>query len=510
MSVHRTAAILRFLSFVFYKAAAARVLAIVSAMTCGMVSLKLYGTYLDPKIYGVVVVALQIVGYLPYLDAGFRTTTNRDILAASDRETKLRLIQFSQTFYSLLTLALMPLALIAMTVYALTGNAAQSGQTPLFFIALGLSAALSVLVWSQVGLLIAFQAQTTFFLINAVASIVSVVAMWISLHAGCGVWAFPISTLAGIIFAYPIAIFPLKAREPSLALFSIRADAKFWNQFNALRRHALDCFRSQIAIVLLFTLWPALVGLICSAEDAAIYGVLCRFFTMARNLLQAAGEVAWPIVAEKKGTDTTFATFLLRLNAWIFGGAVGGLALTLSPFLAFYMGAKWKPAPLLVYLMAARLLITGSSSAASYVLIGMGKFAAVARLIEREMLAAVVLGAILGWKFGLVGVAIGFLISTVFGTFAPMFYACAQTILTSGTALFVQAWWRALLGCGVSLTVGFCLLRFATNAWLTLGVTAACAIAACSLGLLIGFVRVRSSREPQPSPIRLRDLAANF
>lgn len=479
-------------------------------MVCALVSLKLYRNYLEPKTYGVIVVALQIVSYLPFLDGGFRTTTNRDILANTDRDHKLRLIRFSQTFYSLLTLVLIPVAVVLMTGYAMTSNAAHSAESPLFFLALGLVSAVSVLVWSQVTLLVGFQAQTTYFLLNSFAALVSLSAMWISLHSGLGAWAFPIATASSLVVIYPIAIIILKKHEPTLPLFSIKTDTAFWSEFRKIWRQAIDCFRSQVAIMLLFTLDLVLVGMICGAEDAAIYGVLCRFFSLARSLLQAAGEVAWPIVAEKKGADSSFATFLLRLNAWIFGSTTGALALTLSPFLGFYMGPKWTPAQAVVYLMAARLLITGSSSAASYVLIGMGQFRTVARLIERELIVAVILGALLGWKFGLVGIATAFLISTAFGTFAPMFYACAKAMQASPLNMFTQTWWRSLTGCAISLTLGAILLRFASNAWTTFAIAAIASAFACIFGLAVGMIRFRNKQGVQRMPIKLRDLAAHL
>src|SRR3989442_77748 len=64
----------------YLTALVARVLAMASNMVCGIIALKLYG-HLSPAAYGVVGVALTIMGYLPLLDGGFRTTVNRAVLA---------------------------------------------------------------------------------------------------------------------------------------------------------------------------------------------------------------------------------------------------------------------------------------------------------------------------------------------------------------------------------------------------------------------------------------------
>jgi len=120
----------------------------------GCLSLKLYSRFLPVEVYGVVAVALTILGYLQYLDGGFRTVTNREILGTSEWEKKRRLIDFSQTLYSIWSLVMLPASAVVMTGYWLTPNVARSGEPLVFFLAVGVAMTASFLGASQMGLLV--------------------------------------------------------------------------------------------------------------------------------------------------------------------------------------------------------------------------------------------------------------------------------------------------------------------------------------------------------------------
>src|SRR5436305_12713420 len=83
----------------YLKPFSARVVAMASNMVCGLIALRLYG-HLAPEAYGVVVVALTAMGYLPLLDGGFRTTLNRAVLAEPDADERGRLLRFGQALNS--------------------------------------------------------------------------------------------------------------------------------------------------------------------------------------------------------------------------------------------------------------------------------------------------------------------------------------------------------------------------------------------------------------------------
>src|SRR4051794_37074715 len=101
----------------FFKAVMCRVIATASALVCGLASLKLYSHYLEPEVYGFILVALQILSYLPLLDGGFRTTTNREILSQTESEERMATIHFAQKLYSFVNMVAIAVAWVAMVCY---------------------------------------------------------------------------------------------------------------------------------------------------------------------------------------------------------------------------------------------------------------------------------------------------------------------------------------------------------------------------------------------------------
>ena len=92
-------------------------------------------------------------------DGGFRTVTNSEILGTPDQENKLRLIRFSQTFCSILSVVVLPAALLAMTGYWLTANVARCGEPLMFFLAVGATMAVSFLGWCKLGCWLAWEVR---------------------------------------------------------------------------------------------------------------------------------------------------------------------------------------------------------------------------------------------------------------------------------------------------------------------------------------------------------------
>src|SRR5262245_40247086 len=122
----------------YLSALSARIFAMASSLVCGLSALKLYGRF-SPAAYGVVLVALTIIGYLPLLDGGFRTTINRAVLAETNPEERRKLLRFGQVFYGWLAIVVTALAMFLMVAYAFTPKGRASGQPLLFFLSLGLA-----------------------------------------------------------------------------------------------------------------------------------------------------------------------------------------------------------------------------------------------------------------------------------------------------------------------------------------------------------------------------------
>lgn len=473
----------------YFRAVVCRVFATASALISGIASLKLCGHYFTPEVFGVVMVALQIMNYLPLLDGGFRTTINRRVLAQPDAAEKLRLILFGQVLYTLLAFVTIAIGLLLMGGYAATPNARQAEYSPGFFPTLGVVGALTVIASSQMGLLVALERQASLFVLSGMQAWSQTAALWIALHFGAGIWAFPVSSLTGIAVGYPLAWLLIRRRAPGLPIFSLRADAVFRRYFDLHRSDALASFRSQVSIMFLFTVDLILVGILCGAKDAAVYGVLSRLFGIVRTFLQAAGEAAWPIVANHGNKSVGFMMVLLRLNGWIYGSVMGSLSMILVPFIDWFMGPAWTPAGWIVCLFTVRFLITGVSSPAAYFLIGFGDFKVIARYLERELAVAICLSIPSGMIFGVVGIAASFLAATVLGTFLPILNAYGRKVQVRWTGLALQVWWRTLLGFGASMSVSFALLAVVGAGGRTVFAGIAATLAALMLGLTVCVAR---------------------
>jgi len=429
----------------FFQAAGARLFSVTASLVAGLLSLKLYSRYFTPDVYGLIVVALQLISYLPMLDGGFRTTTNRLLLATSEDVTRKALIEFSQTLYSWLLIVVLAVGGVGLGVYGLfAGHSEKFG--PFFFAVLGIAGALSVFANAQSGLLIGLGAQTSMAVIAGVSSLASVGALAIALSVGSGSWAFVASLATSALTTYALARLRLSGFGVLTPWLHFGISAEFWIRFHELRHDALRALRSQVSILLLFSADLILVAIFCSPTETAIYGVLSRLHSIVRGFLQSFNEASWPIVARRAAGIEKFQTWLVHTNGWIFGLAGGGLLLLGPGFIGWYMGTAWLPSPLLNGLFVARFLIIGSSTPASYFLLGIGDFRSIARCCEREVAAALALGGIFGAWLGSPGIALAFLLATNAGTFLPLWIIYARREHLSLAPLLLGSWMRISSG----------------------------------------------------------------
>ncbi|MBM3795915.1 MAG: hypothetical protein FJW31_18085 [Acidobacteria bacterium] len=473
--------------------------------------MKLIGHHLAPETYGAVLVAMQVTAFLPLLDGGVRTVSNRRMLALPEAAAKARLVRFGVVFYSRLAPVVLAVAIVLMGGYALTPAGRLVDSPPAFWLAVGVTGALTMLAGAQAALLVGLGQQTRYFLMNGAAAWLSVLGLWLALHLGAGVWAFPLAALVVLAVGMPLTIWLIRRSVPDFRWWRRQAEAGYPAQLQELKRDAWDCFRSQLATMLLFTGDVVLAGLICGAtKEAAIYGVLARLFGILRSLSQATAEVVWPMMARDAAGMQSLADFVLRANAWVYGAAVGGMGLTLGPFMGWWMGPEWLPAPALVVLLTARFLITGVSAPAAYYLIGQGNFLSLAQLVERELVVAVLLAVAAGLAWGVKGVAAGFLLATVAGTLGPTLTRYARSVPQSPGSLAGELWWRALTGLAVSLGVAALLTPLAgRGAGLVLVGTAA-AVAGLGMGGLVAWSRVTAPAEGGLSWPRFRAMLRVF
>jgi O-antigen/teichoic acid export membrane protein len=484
----------------FARTVAWRLFATVATVVSGLSSLHLLSRAITQSEYSAVGVALVVMGYLPLLDGGFRTVLNRRLLADVGGRERHRWLTLSQTLQSWLSIVGLLLSTLAMTLYSFT-PAAQGVTSPwLLSITLGAAGTLAVVSQMQANLLIGLGQQSRLFVLTGINSLANLAMLWLGFRCHFGVWAFPFSLAASSGLQFALAALLTHRMEPGLKMWRFRLDPAFWADFRECRLDAWATLRSQTAIVLLFSLDGVIVGLLSDRSQAASYVVLMRLFGIIRSCLQAASEAIWPLIAAGHEGAQKFQQPLLRLNAWTCGAAMGAVAVTLSPFLAWLMHAKWTPAPALVALFAAKFWITGMSSPAGYFLIGLGDFRTLARYVERELIAALVLSGPLGWWFGTRGVAMAFLGATVFGTMTPIFAAYARQARLPAGPLIGGVWLRGLVAMVLAATCAFGLLHILAEGW---GAVVAGAGGA-TLALLPAWLWAKSRSTPSSGLFRQR------
>lgn len=427
----------------FIKAAGARLLAVSSGLVGSLVSLKLYGHFLSPQAYGLIVVALQVVNYLPILDGGFRTATNRRLLACEPSERQ-SLVFFAQNVYSWLFIFATVCGVVLMVGYA-AFRSDQSVWSPELSLTIGLAGAISMFAGAQAGLLLGLGHQALLGIATSVGALCGVGTLAIGFSVGLDLWAFPLSMgcSAGVI--YGLAFFFLRGRGVEIPPLAFSLGRDFWEQFHRVRGEAWGAFRSQVSILLLYSADLIVVSFFCAPAEVAVYGVASRILTIARGLLQVLNESAWPFVAAKTVGLDGFQDRLVRVNAWLYGLASGGAVVTLPMFISWYLGPDWRPSPSLTWLLVGRFFIVGLANPPGYYLFGKGKFLTIARLTERELVLSIIMGLALGPYLGPNGVALAFLIGTAAGTLFPYWSAFARERELRVSSLLTSVWLRGSL-----------------------------------------------------------------
>jgi Membrane protein involved in the export of O-antigen and teichoic acid len=438
----------------FLKASGARLFAVAAIFASGLANLKLYGHFFTPDVYGIMVVALQLIGYLPMLDGGFRMATNRRLLAA-DPGQRQSLILFSQEIYSWLLAAGLFVGAILMAGYSLLRRSDIGGtDTSLLFLTLGACGAFSMFANAQANLLLGLGAQATMSVINGISALLGVGALAAALITGWDLWAFPFSVLISGIATYGLALIFLRLRGVSLPLLRFSLDTPFRRIFEDIRRDAWPAFRSQLAILLVFSSDLIIASFFCASAELAIYAIVSRVLGIGRGFLQVFNESAWPFVAAQgKGIDR-LQDIIIRANSWIYGLSAGGLVVLLPEFVSWYMGPQWEPSATICWLFVLRFLVIGAAGPASYFLFGKGDFHSVARCTEQELLLSIILSLILGPVFGIAGIATAYLVGTSGGTLLPFWIAYARVQSLPLGRLLLGVWLRATAGFAVGCLTG--------------------------------------------------------
>jgi O-antigen/teichoic acid export membrane protein len=475
-----------------------------ASVVSGLVLLRLLPRMLPGNEWGVVNVALTLLTYLPLLDGGFRLVVNREMLQSNDAGERERLAGFGQALTTRLLLVSVLLGPMLTMLYSLAPAAREAGLPASFYLATGVVGALTFGAGIQIQALVGLDRQVWMSVIQGGGSVANLGMMMIGARLGWGVWVFPAAQCVVAVVQWMAAALLMRFQLPGVRLFDLAWDSwrsEFWGRNRA---GAWSVFRMQVFIVLLLSMDLLLAGwIVREATELKLYGLVSRVLGIGRSCLTSLGEALWPRIARGDGRQDPLTGRVLALNAWLFGIAGGVLTGAMPQILGWYVAKDWVAGPWLNGLLVARFLVIGMSSPATYHLLGAGAYGALMRAVGMEVLVGVVLGALGGWIWGGAGVAGGFLVSTVVGTFYPLFgkFARSQGVDRGAVGWFCRVWLRALMAVGV----GYVAARWVQGIGLHGPMTLLGAAAAAGAGLLVvlAWVGGRSLRKTGSWKVRV-------
>lgn len=449
-----------FVQTVFWRALSAGSWVFVSLLT-----IRLFKKHLSVDHYGLLGVALTILGCLPAFDGGFRTAINRKLLAYTSEDERRLWLGFGLRLYSRFGFVILIAGIGVMLLYSLTPNAAGLRLPRSFYISLGSSAALVVMGYAYLQQLTGLGFQRHSFIIQSAMAWLTLLVLWLALKLGAGAWAFVLSTAIPQVFAIAASVPWIRTIYPqSSTILNFTWSPADRKCFQDVRTESAGLLQMQIWTLLLYSGDAILVGWIWTGSQVAHYVLAANLFAKLKSLLQSADEAVWPLLAAKSGKGEMISDAVRRLNGWLYGAAMAGAAVCIPAFVVEYQGAEWSAGKWLFVLFAARYLVVGLATQSTWWLYGKGHIDTLARFTRRELFVALFLSVFLGRWLGPVGIAWAFLAATAAGTLLPIPLQYAARSGRNGKRILADSWVRAATAGILAGAVAWQLLTI-TQSW---------------------------------------------
>lgn len=488
----------------FRQTALWRLAATVSSIVTALLALKLYEKYLGQSLFGLVLTAVNIVGLLPQFDGGYRVAINRRLLVEGPGAARRQLVDFAQALYSWGALAAGILGIGLLLLFSLGPEVRSAGEPSSFYLALGSIGFLAVLGTAQTQLLVGLGRQRQLFILNALSAWVYLGVLWSLFQAGQVRWAFPLAQFSFLGLPTLIAWWLARVDLPGLRLLDFRWTPAHSALFQQLWRDAAPAFVCQLVMLVLYAADSILAVQLLPGSVASDVTQASLLFTMLRRSLQSADEAIWPRLAMGADGAARTSAALVRINAVVYGVVMTVAAVTLPTFIGHWAEGL-RPSSLVIWLFAARYLITGLASQPAYYLYGHGRFGDLAKHLGLEFLVAVVLSFLFAPHFAAAGIAGAFALATLVGVAVPLPWAYTEQSKLRPASHFVAVWARALGAMAIAGGISALLMPFALNSFATVAVGAIAVTIA--LGLFTALAAWRASRHGR---VDVRALASHF
>jgi len=462
-------------------------------LSWALVSLLTIRVFDSVELFGLISAALLVLGSLPALDGGFRNTLNRRILGrARDGET-LRTLRFGQRLYTRFCASVLVAGTLILCAYSVTPNARLLELPWAFYPSLGAVGGIVALGSAFLQLLTGLGQQRRMFMLQLFMAWASIGILWAGFRLGFGVWSFVLSQSLPSLVAMGLAAPGIREAAPGLRLLDFAWDRDDTARLRELWPESSGLMRFQLWTLLVYTLDATLVAWLWQGKQVGQYLLVANLFSKLRLLLQSADDAVWPILAAKTDKAETIAEGVLRFNGWLWGGAMAVSALCIPAFIADYKAQDFSGGTLLTGLFALRYLIMGIASQPGYWMFGHGHMDLLARLMRRELLCCLALGAPLGLWLGPIGILLAFIAGSAGSTLLPLHLEFAHASGRPAWPMLRASWSRAAVAAAVAGALAMLGLRLGGHDWRLTAAVAGLSLAG-TLGLALGAALVRARR----------------
>jgi hypothetical protein len=473
-----------------------------TAMLLGFLTPGLMIRFYTDQINGLIVSITEFINYFRLVEAGLASVAVYSLyqpLARRDHAGVNAVVSAASAYYRRTALLFTGITVVFAAVYPFVVRVSSLSAFSVFGLVLvmGLSGALDMLTLARYRVLLTADQKTYAVSFASMASLLAQTALIVILGT-LRVNILLLRFLAGLTILLRTLLLHqyVKKRYPYLNTRSAPNKSALRNRFDALYHQLTAALQQSLGAVLTTLLWG-------SAETLSIYGVYHMVVIGIWGILKMVttgiysffGEIiALKDAARLKRVYNDFECFYLTLIACVFSAAL----ILVMPFITLYT-RDFTQVSYIRPLWGALFILQGLTDQArmplDVMILAAGAFKQTRRHNTVQTVAAVALGAVLGWFFGVPGVLAGIILSNLIRGVLQLVYVPKHI---TGQKKYVTVRRAARM----AATVALCWLPFYFTpltpnrfaAWLldALWVTPACAALACAFAWLFDREAARS------------------
>jgi len=372
------------------------------------------------SMYGVYLFASSLGGYMSFLDFGVGLSLTKllsEYRAKNDNEHSSRLVSSALAFYAGVgVLGCFLLLLIAR--YAVGWFHFTPDEQVVARNLLAAAAAFSPFMWPIVSVT-SVQAGLNRYDINATAAMMGsalnagVMLLVITLHLGpVALWVgLSLTTLVVSVWNWRRALIEL-GREVHIKLANIHPSA-----LAPLVKMSAYIFVIQVSTTLIYQQTDRLiVGFFVGAAAVALYEAAAKVESLVRQIAGMMASAVVPVTSRLSALEDKEAVRRLLLRGTRYAAFVvlpitTGLTLLARPILVTWLGPSFGTSTVLAQLFLSYWLVNVNGAVMGSMIVGIGRLDRVIWWQNLGTFLNVALGVLLTWKFGVIGVILGTVLS---------------------------------------------------------------------------------------------------